>query len=528
MVRPLHAWVLNILPLKQVDEEAGVALTAIPSTYVIEPLKYLPDEDSVWVENTLEALDQPGEWVLNSKDRKLYLWPRKGQAPTGVVVPTLHEYLRVEGDVDVMGPTDRPAQNIMFRGLTLKHGERDVWSPDDIGLQHDWEMYDKANALIRFRGAENCAVDACHLVHSGGTGIRSDLHGRNLRITNNHLEHLGGTGILFCGYGPGTKNVNTHNLIDNNHIHHVGEIYTHAPGIFLWQSGENRVAHNLIHHVPYSGIILSGVMTDLFARGKNKRELGGLTRWHEVGEKRSGMSPEEVRPFLHTRNNRVEYNEIHHAMEVLADGNGIYIRGAGPGNVIRRNYIHDLVSPVTLQSAIRTDGGQTDTLIAENIIYRCVSHGMHLKLNNRAENNVIAHLLPSVHKGKTVPPSYFKLREGPLTGGAIRRNIMFHGQGRAKFYNQGNNPRLEPAWAREADPDRNIFYSAGNPKIGEKALQKSQAEGVDTHSLAVDPLLVDIENEDFRLSPDSRAHGLGITSIDRSEIGLRSAADPGP
>jgi hypothetical protein len=45
-------------------------------------------------------------------------------------------------------------------------------------------------------------------------------------------------------------------------------------------------------------------------------------------------------------------------MEKLGDGNGIYIRGAGAGNVIRRNYVHHLVAPMHMQAAIRTDGGQ--------------------------------------------------------------------------------------------------------------------------------------------------------------------------
>ena len=35
--------------------------------------------------------------------------------------------------------------------------------------------------------------------------------------------------------------------------------------------------------------------------------------------------------------------------------------------MIRRNYVHHLVAPTQMQSAIRTDGGQRDTLIAENL-----------------------------------------------------------------------------------------------------------------------------------------------------------------
>ena len=89
----------------------------------------------------------------------------------------------------------------------------------------------------------------------------------------------------------------------------------------------------------------------------------------------------------------IEYNEIHNVMETMGDGNGIYIRGAGAGNVIRRNYVHHLVTPMKMQAAIRTDGGQRDTLIAENLIYKCMAQGIILKLDNRCENNIVADII---------------------------------------------------------------------------------------------------------------------------------------
>jgi hypothetical protein len=366
----------------------------------------------------LGALDEPGEWVLNSREGKLYLWPRDDRPPQGIMAPRLRELIRVKGRIDKEGPEDIPVRNLHFRGLTFMHGERYLLAEDDAGLQHDWDMHDRDYALVRLRGAENCAIEQCHFVHSGGGAIRVDLHGQNNRIVGNHIEHIGGTGILLCGYGPGTKDVNRKNLVYNNNIHHVGEIYWHSPGIFVWQSGENRVANNLIHHTPYSAMIVSGCMTHFFAR-PDARELVRTIRWHEVGGGPSKKTLEQVRPFLHTHDNLIEYNEIHHAMEKLGDGNGIYVRGAGAGNVIRRNYIHHLVTPIASQSAIRTDGGQRDTLIAENLIYKCVSQGIKLKLNNRLENNIIAELIKPIR-------GYVPLREGPMTGAVIKRNIFYH------------------------------------------------------------------------------------------------------
>ncbi len=520
VVRPLHAWVVNILPLTSVNENEQIAKTGIAATYAMDELHYLKGTESVWVENVMDAFDEPGEWVLNTEEGKLYLWPRADGPPNGITVPQLQEYFRVEGEVDLDGPTDIPVRNLVFRGLTFTRGETYRLTKDDKGLQHDWELHDKANALLRLRGAENCAIEQCHFLQSGGGAIRVDLLGRNIQIKDNHIEHIGGTGILLCGYGPGTKDVNHHNLVFNNHIHNVGEIYSHSPGIFLWQSGENRVANNLIHNTPYSGIIVSGVMTDFFSKQSNARELSRTIRWQEVGTQKGQRTLEDVRPFLHSHDNLVEYNEIHHAMEQLGDGNGIYIRGAGTGNIIRRNYIHHLISPVALQSAIRTDGGQRDTLIAENLIYRCVSQGIQVKLNNHAVNNIIADLIEPVHKGKTLPPAYIKLREGPMTGGVIQRNILYHPGEKAVFFDQGRNPRLPAAFAKEADTDFNLYFCAGNPVVSRAVVKKGRREGIDANSMATDPLFVDPENGDFRFKPNSPALKLGIVPIDVTKIGL--------
>ena len=530
VVRPHHAWIVNILPVTSMDEKAQIARSSLESTYVMNPLHFLRETECCWFENALEYLDEPGEWALNSQQGKLYLWPRN---ETPVFAPRLNELIRVEGEIDQEGPQDTPVQYLTFRGLTLKHGERYQLTVDDAGLQHDWDMHDKDNALLRLRGTENCVIENCHFLHSGSGAIRVDLHGQKNRITGNHIEHMGGGGILLCGYGPGTKDTNRNNLIFNNHIHHVGEIYWHSPGIFLWQSGENRVANNLIHHTNYTALIASGCMTEFFQKGG--RELTRTIRWHEISvDRRSEKTLDEVRPYLHTHDNLIELNEIHHAMEKLGDGNAIYIRGAGPGNVIRRNYIHHLVSPMHIQSAIRTDGGQMDTLIAENLIYKCTSQGIMLKLNNRCENNIVADIIS--------PPrgNYLALREGPMTGAAVKRNIFYSSGGDTTFIDELAPRRKdktedrrgrELAKASDADFDFNIYYCRANPAIAEATLVKQQNDGVDVHSKAVDPLFVDPENGDFRFRPDSPAIQMGIVPIDVSKIGLRSeigAPSPAP
>lgn len=512
IVRPYQGWVMNILPLESVDEKAKVATTTFTATYLMEELHLIRGKESAWVENVMEALDEPGEWVLNSKEGKLYLWARNGGQPQEIRAPMLKEYILVEGQVNEVGIADTPVRNVCFKGLTFKHGERYSYAEDDKGLQHDWEMFDKANALICFRAAENCIVEQCHFLQSGGTAIRSDLYGQKITIKNNHIEHIGGTGILLSGYGPGDKDVNKNNLRYNNHIHNVGEIYWHSPGVFIWQSGENRVANNLIHHTPYSGIIISGLLD----RFKTRREYKKLDLSNPF---ENSIESEESLHFAY--DNLIEYNEIHHAVELLGDGNGIYLRGAGTGNHISHNYIRHMLQTIVMQSPIRTDGLQRGTRITGNVLYKCVSHGIHLKHNNHADNNIIVDMIAPQHNGETRPPSYLKLRTGPLTGGAILRNILYHAKGNVDLYDQGVAGGHLPAWAKEADTDYNIYYCAENPVVGEQVLKEALKDGIDMHSLAADPLFVDLGNGDFRLLPESPALKLGFVPIDMSKIGLR-------
>ena len=521
VVRPHHAWIVNILPVASVDEEKNVALTSIDSTYVMNPLHFLKMTPNCWVENVIEELDEPGEWALNTKCNQLYIWPRDDSLPGDIMAPQLLELIRVEGRIDKDGPADIPVCNLHFRGLTFKHGERYTLTKDDAGLQHDWDMLDKGNALVRLRGTEGCSIKDCHFLHSGSGAIRVDLHGIGNTISGNHIEHMGGGGILLCGYGPGTKDVNKKNLVSNNHVHDVGEIYWHSPGIMLWQSGENKVANNLIHHTNYTSLIVSGCMTDFFR--KKGRELGRTIRRHEIGSLSKSPTIDDVRPFLHSHDNLIEYNEIHHAMQKLGDGNAIYIRGAGAGNIIRRNYIHHLVTPMIMQCAMRTDGGQMDTLFAENVIYKCMSQGIMLKLNTRVENNFVVDVI--------APPRgyYLSVREGPLKGATIQRNI-FYSTGKVEDYineleakgKDKSEDRRGRALARskDADTDYNIYFAAADPMSGEAMLMKQRADGVDTHSQSVDPMFVDPKNGNFSFKRDSPALKMGILPIDVSKAGL--------
>ncbi len=76
-----------------------------------------------------------------------------------------------------------------------------------------------------------------------------------------------------------------HNDIINNHIHHFSEITWHSPGLWAWQSGHNRMAHNELHHSGYSAVLI----TTRVSPGRDLDGEGGRTvRRHEITQDGGG------------------------------------------------------------------------------------------------------------------------------------------------------------------------------------------------------------------------------------------------
>ena len=537
---------ITILSLESVDEDKCIASTSIPGYGRLRSITsdrlwgVQEGQPAAWVENVIEALDSPGEWVLNTEEGKLYLWPMGDEPGDNILAPCLRELIRVEGDIDFDGPTDTPVRGIAFRGLTLTHGDRGVVVKGDMSIQHDWEMIDKADSLIRLRGAEECAVEECKFSNSGASAVRLDLHCQRNKVLNNEINHLGGAGILLIGYGPGTKDVNRQNEIVNNHIHRNGEIYWHSHGIVMWQSGENHVANNCIHHMPRKAICLAGVRPQFFSPDRFLesahpafRENTPSIRWHEMDNaeavKECAKSTPwarldvidwpEIVPYLHTRDNVVEYNEIYRVGEILSDGAALNITGVGDGNIIRRNYIHHLFGRIF--GAIRTDDFQRCTTIEENVIYKVSINGLCTRHENYWINNVLVDIKPD---------GYIWVGSRAYDGARIVGNILFHPGGEQAFYSfpRKNASRIQFRISiyehfgnmSSGEIDRNIYYNLDAPESSKPLIEKLREVGHGKNDASIDPLFVDWENGDFRLKPDSPALKMGIKSIDVREAGL--------
>ncbi len=539
-VVPNYPWVMNLLPLADIDAASNVATTSVPATYALGRVAFghFPD-GTCWLENAVECIDHPGEWVLDASSKRIYLWPRGARPSEHIVAPKLSELLRVEGKINYDGPTDAPVRGLILRGLTFTHADHWRWRPDKTGwgLQHDWEMFDKPTAMLRFRGAADCRVERCVFANSAAAAIRCDLHAQKIRIAHNHIHHVGGVGVLLAGYGPGTKDVNHHNAVVDNHIHHVGEVLWHAPGIFAWQSGHNRIAHNHVHHTSYTGIVVSGRIS--WSR-QGHGECGKTVRWDEIDQATGNASRErdwgrgrpiagwqQREPFMHGRHNVVEYNDIHHCMRILGDGNGIYISGTGGANRVQFNCIHDVDSP-SINAAIRCDDDQHGTILHGNIIANCCGEGFIIKGANTITNNVVYALRSMTPSGDRClhRRGHLVLPYCDCTGAVVGRNIFYAVEKGAKLLTENPGKKRGPALLRQCRADRNVYFNTADPTWGKRHLAAQRKHGIEKHSIAADPLFVDPVHGDFRFKEGSPALKLGITPINRKLIGVRPASAP--
>jgi hypothetical protein len=382
-------------------------------------------------------------------------------------------------------------------------------------MQHDWEMEDKPDALVRLRGAENITIENCKFTDSGGNAIRLDYYAQRNRIAGNEIRNLGQGGIVLFGYGPGTKDVNKGNEIVNNHIHDIGLLYWHSHAIVLWQSGGNHVAHNYIHDVPRKAVCVSGARWPYFSRPSETREVASTFRWFEIGE--PGKPDDEAIRFLHSKDNVIEDNEVARALQRLGDGAAINVSGAGEGNVVRHNYLHDIYGAEPSTAVLRNDDWQRGSVWEDNVVVRSnVLFG-----ENKGASDIVNNIAIDMESLRFPTGFHQSLAQLPFDGARFEKNIFVFSKGKTDFFTFWPAGTIGFEIFAKVKWDANLYYDARAEKSpAPQFLRDMRVKGVGLTDVFGDPLFVDPAHDDYRLAPDSPALKMGIKSIDLRNAGL--------
>lgn len=428
-----------------------------------------------YVENVPAGPDQPGEWYLDRRAGVVTCWPVAGEDLTRAVVvaPRLRELVVIEGDT----AAQRPVRHVVFRGLTFAHTD---W---DLGP----EGYADTQAAIGIAGdfrataATDCGIEDCWFTRLAGYAVELGRGCQRWRVVGNEMFDLGAGGIRLGVTDPaGDEFVQNHgHTVTDNHIHDAGTIYPAAVGVFILQSGRNRVAHNHIHDLFYTAI-----------------SAGWNWGYQETP----------------CRENVIEYNHLHDiGRAVLSDMGAIYTLGIQKGTVLRNNLIHDVNAFTYGGWGLYTDEGSSDIVLESNVVYRCKSAGFHQHYgrDNLVRNNILA----------------FN-RENQVMRSRAEPHISFVFTNNIVCFDSGN--LLGSTWANDNyRMGGNVYFDTrlgARPeamRFAGATLDEWRARGHDRDSLIADPLFVDPKRDDFRLRPESPALQLGFRPVDLSRVGVR-------
>ncbi len=330
------------------------------------------------LENDIAFLDVSGEWFHDVEKGRIYYKPVSGESINNfeAVVPVAKSLLVIQG-TDV-----KKIQNVRFEGIQFSYCS---WSIPEGGYAagqagfHEKRDGSKSGILreiipsaITISNSENCVLDTCVVSHLGGSGIWLESQCDNCLIRNSVITDVAGNGILIgedhnrkikgkVWWHLHPEQVSKHNIVHSNLIKKCGVLYRGCLGIWVGIAQKTEITHNTISYLPYTGISLGWI-------------------WNPKPSPCQG--------------NIVSKNHIHHVMQELSDGGGIYTLGRQPGTKLIQNWIHDI--PLNLGRAesngMFLDEGTTEILIKENVIYNIDKSPLrfHRAGENRVEQNFLA------------------------------------------------------------------------------------------------------------------------------------------
>jgi hypothetical protein len=336
----ITGWGDNTLRLASLTTSGGTAFLKIQSPesgiVFVRPFPHLGGQFSefqkhvYYFENALEFLDQPGEWYLDETQNVLSYKPRSGEDMTKatVVAPMLETVVSVKGT-----STSDQAGYLWFQGLTFAHAT--FMRPSQFGFcdaqagqynltatSDNKQTVGRPPAGVSVMNANHIHLERNIFTQMGATGLDLVSGTHDDLIIGNVVTEIAGNGISIgkfvasdtteyhVPYNPSDKNeICTNDTIKDNYIHHVTTEFQGGTGIAAGYPKQIDIEHNEVAYTNYTAISVGyGWTSTVNAMASNK----------------------------------INNNNIHHAVQILADGAGIYtLSNQQPSSQMQYNYLHD-------------------------------------------------------------------------------------------------------------------------------------------------------------------------------------------
>ncbi len=479
-IRILHYWHDELMNVTSFDEENGKIGLSRPSSMLIR------DIDRYYFENVFEALNEPGEWYLDSVSGVLYYVPKDGEKANEL---TLYGS-NIDRLVDING-----VDGISFEGIRFT---RTDWiEPTADGL-YAGSWYEENNmdfpqaamfvdGVVSVEYAENIHFENCEFTHLGGTAVKMKFGVKNSSVENCYFENIAATAIYVGGENclPEQENYTQNITIKNNEIYKYGRKFFCAIGIHITYCDTAEVVNNEIHDGYYTGVSVGWV-------------------WGYA--------------YHATKNINISRNLIYNIGQGwLSDMGGIYMLGKQPGTVLSENVIHNVAADPGEGGyggwGIYLDEGSSYMSVEKNLVYACgnQSFNIHYGEGNVIRNNIAALsgeglVSPGIDKGETHATAVY-YNNIFLT--SDKAPIYIEMQTPSHFYDNGN-----VMWSLTEGDE--LYFNTGESTY---TLKMAQKEGFINYPTIADPGFKDALNFDFTLAEDSPAFATNFEAWDYSLAG---------
>lgn len=478
----MSLWAESHLPVTSIDEKEHLVTFTKPTVHKMAA------DDRYFIQGAAEFLQEPGEWYFDRKTATLFYYPMPGETMIGpeVIVPRHEQVLRLDGAPE----RGEFVEHVAFRGITFSNSEWHVprngpYSHGEKPAGFNQAEWGVPGAIVG-KGVHDCVFEDCTVSHAGNYGIELAEGCERDRITYCTLTDLGAGGVKLgeTRIRLGAAEQTDENDVSDCTIADCGITFPSAIGIWVGQSPRNRIAHNEIRGLWYTGISI------------------GWTWGYG-----SALA----------RDNVVEFNHVHHlgspadgVEPILSDMGGIYTLGRQPGTVIRNNCFHDIAGLRYGGWGIYFDEGSTGVLAENNLVCRTTHAGFHQHygLDNIVRNNIFAF-------GRDA--QIRRTRAEDHLSFTFERNLVYWDRGTLL---DGNWSNLNVKF------DSNTYWHVGGEdfNFGKRTWDEWRKAGMDEHGRIKDPGFADPGHGDFHLKEGTEKELAGFVPFDLSSFGPRPRA----